>query len=77
MRTQVIAHGVAVFNHPLRSRQDQDALAQTAQPGTIEFPFVRITVGVQRLGRCVVGGSRWRGTRAGSPWWWKTAGIWW
>ena len=42
MRTQVIAHGVAVFNHPLRGRQDQDALAQTAQPGPIEFPFDRI-----------------------------------
>ena len=42
MRTHVFAHGVAVFNHPLRGRQDQDTLAQTAQPGTIEFPFDRI-----------------------------------
>jgi hypothetical protein len=30
VRTQVIAHGVAVFNHPLRCRQDQDTFAETA-----------------------------------------------
>ena len=83
--TQVIAHGVAVFNHPLRRRQDQDTLAETAQPDPIEFPFDRINRRcrprcsasmVVAAARCVVGGSRWRGTRAGRPWWWKTAGIW-
>jgi hypothetical protein len=30
VRAQVFAHGVAVFNHPLRGRQDQDTFAQTA-----------------------------------------------
>ena len=45
MRPTVIAHGVAVFDHPPCRRQDQGTLAETAQPDPIEFPFDRITSG--------------------------------
>jgi hypothetical protein len=38
---QVIAHGVAVFDHPPCRRQDKGTLAETAQPDPIEFPFDR------------------------------------
>ena len=46
MGTQVIARGVAVFDHPLGRGQDQGTLAKTGQPDPIEFPFDRIN------GRC-------------------------
>jgi len=44
--TQVIARGVAVFDHPLGRGQNQGTLAKTGQPDPIELPLDRIN------GRC-------------------------
>jgi hypothetical protein len=42
VRAQVVARGVAVFDHPLCRGQDKGTLAESARPDSIEFSCDRV-----------------------------------
>ena len=57
MRAQVVAHGVAVFDHPLCRGQDKGTLAESARPDSIEFSCDRVN-GCRRPTMLCVHGCR-------------------